>query len=247
MKAKAMRDSSKLTCHPNELRDLGMAIFPNRAAGRDGLPSNVIRHLPYTAFMFLAQHFTQIANANEEKPEARPTSWLCVFVSLLGKTERVSELKDFRPVALMSQIHKLYVKWLMGYVKAPVESWMPNNQYSFRSRHQAAEVIFSVVLTREKCLEWTHGFGVAKLDVSKAFDRLSHDQILYHIDKSPLSERLKYILAREFFGGSLSFWAYGVNSDRVDQNRGVKQGSPESGLLLFAVVLARILWQAHLG
>ena len=195
----------------------------------------MIRHLPYAAFMFLAQHFTQIANASEEKPAARPSSWLCVFVSLLGKKEKVSELKDFRPVALMSQIHKLYIKWLMGYVKAPLESWMPNNgfnnQYGFRSRHQAAEVIFSVILTREKCLEWIHGFGIAKLDVSKAFDRLSHDQILYHLDQSPLGARLKYILARELFGGSLSFWAYGVNSSHVAQNRGVKQGSPESGLL----------------
>ena len=231
---------------PPELSDLGMSIFPNRAAGQDGLPSNVIRHLPYAAFLFLAQHFTQIANADEERPAARPDSWLCVFVSLLGKKERISELKDFRPVALMSQIHKLYVKWLMGYVKAPLEAWMPNNQYGFRSRHQAAEVIFSVVLTREKCLEWTKSFGVAKLDVSKAFDRLSHDQILFHLNKSPLSARLKYVLARELFGGSLSFWAYGVNSAKVEQNRGVKQGSPESGLL-FAVVLSRILWQAHMG
>ena len=246
MKKRAKRDSSRMVCHPNELRDLGMAIFPNRAAGQDGLPSNVIRNLPYAAFMFLAQHFTQIANDDEERPAARPDSWLCVFVSLLGKKEKISGLKDFRPVALMSQIHKLYIKWIMGHVKYPLESWMPNNQYGFRSSHQAAEVIFSVVLTREKCLEWTHGFGVAKLDVSKAFDRLSHDQILFHLDKSPLNARLKYILARELFGGSLSFWAYGVNSGKVEQNRGVKQGSPESGLL-FAVVLSRILWQAHMG
>ena len=60
----------------------------------------------------------------------------------------------------------------MGFVKMPLEGWLPNNQYGFQSRQQAAEVIFSVVLTWAKCLEWTHSFGVAKLDVSKAFDRL---------------------------------------------------------------------------
>ena len=53
-------------------------------------------------------------------------------------------------MALMSQLHKLYIKWLMGFVKMPLEGWLPNNQYGFRSCHQAAEVIFSVVLTREK-------------------------------------------------------------------------------------------------
>ena len=55
MKAKAMKDSTKIVCHSNELRDIGLSIFPNRVAGRDGLPSNVIRNLPYSAFMFVAQ------------------------------------------------------------------------------------------------------------------------------------------------------------------------------------------------
>ena len=48
MKAQAMKDSTKLESHPNDLRDIGLSIFPNRAAGRDGLPSNVIRNLPYS-------------------------------------------------------------------------------------------------------------------------------------------------------------------------------------------------------
>ena len=100
---------------------------------------------------------------------------VCEFVSLLGRKERVTEIKDFQPVALISQIHKLYIKWL-----------------------------------------------------AKAFDRLSHDQILFHLLKSPLKPRLASLIARELFGGKLCFWAFGVCSGDIDQETGVKQGSPES-------------------
>ena len=75
---------------------------------------------------------------------------------------------------------------------------------------------------------------------------MSHDQILFQLNKSPLGPRLTYVIARELFDGSLCLWAYGVNSAEVKQNRGVKKGSPESRLL-FAVILARILRQAHQG
>ena len=87
LKARAVKDTTHLVCHPNELRDIGLSVFPNRAAGRDSLSSNVIRHLPYVAFLFLAQHFTQIANDAEEFPSSRPASWLCVFVSVWEEGE----------------------------------------------------------------------------------------------------------------------------------------------------------------
>ena len=101
-------------------------------------------------------------------------------------------------------------------------------------------------MVREKCLEWTQSFGVVELDVTKVFDRISHDQILHHLLKSPLRPKLAYLLARELLGGRLRSWAYGVLSDEVHQERGVKQGSPKSGLL-FAVILSRVLWRAHQG
>ena len=73
LKSRASNDATKLVCHANELRDIGISIFPNRVAGR-----NVIRSLPYVAFLFLAQQFTHMANDDDKEPTARPASWWCL-------------------------------------------------------------------------------------------------------------------------------------------------------------------------
>ena len=46
MRAAAVREDAQWVCNPNELRDLGYSLFSNRAAGRDGLPSNVLKVPP---------------------------------------------------------------------------------------------------------------------------------------------------------------------------------------------------------
>ena len=74
---------------------------------------------------------------------------------------------------------------------------------------------------REKCLEWAQSFGLVKLDVAKAFDRLS--RALQHLLKRPLRPRLAYLVARELLGGRLRFLAYGASSDEVCRER-VKAG-----------------------
>ena len=96
------------------------------------------------------------------------------------------------------------------------------NQYGFRGHHQASEVIFSILQIRETSREWARWFGVLKLDVTKAFDRLDHAAILEHLQRSPLTPTLAYLLGRELFGVSLIFGAFGVQSEPTRQQRGVK-------------------------
>ena len=87
LQSRARADTSKVICDANELRDIGLSRFPNRAPGNDGLPSNVTRHLPFAVFLFLAQQLklTQMAGDDSVEPSGKPASWWCVFVSLLAK------------------------------------------------------------------------------------------------------------------------------------------------------------------
>ena len=54
LQAKARTETSKMICNATELRDIGISCFPNGAPGNDGLPSNVIRSLPFAAYLFFS-------------------------------------------------------------------------------------------------------------------------------------------------------------------------------------------------
>ena len=53
--------------------------------------------------------------------EKRPQQWTQAVAALIEKEKGASELKHFRPISLLSHVHKLYCKWLMLRVQGRVE------------------------------------------------------------------------------------------------------------------------------
>ena len=71
---------NRLRCHPNELRDLAQATPPRKSPGPDGLPSQMLRNLPITAYADLAHLFEELlcdfslAESCERKASSRMDS-----------------------------------------------------------------------------------------------------------------------------------------------------------------------------
>ena len=70
-----MAHHGRIACHPNELRDLAQATPPRKSPGPDGLPSQLLRNLPITAYADLARLFEDLLNDFTLASAKGPQDW----------------------------------------------------------------------------------------------------------------------------------------------------------------------------
>ena len=104
-KAACQNNQTPLICHPNDLRDLPKALPNYRAAGKDGIPSQVLKDPPYRHIQTLAHLFP-----------IRPQTFHLARGHRHDATQRsgATALTKYRPISLMTQLQKLYTKWLLS-------------------------------------------------------------------------------------------------------------------------------------
>ena len=102
----AFRNHTPLPCLPEDIRALIKDLKPCKAAGPDGLHSQIKSH--FGQIRFLSREFEAMANDPAYQPHHRPVSWNNALVVLLAKKSSANTLNDFRPISLISHIQKFY-------------------------------------------------------------------------------------------------------------------------------------------
>ena len=231
----------QLTCCPNELRDLIREIPTNKAAGPDGVPSQLLKYLTIQQIVDLAQLFSQLANDLDYRPQTRPDIWNQTLAMMLPKESGADTLDRHRAISLMCQLQKLYAKWLLIQMAPTLDPLIAENQCGFRRQRQASEILHTINKLIEMHLEWQHPLTIVRLDMRKAFDRLRQSEILATLEASPLPPKVVFNAARELVGTFMHPTLYGCAPDApVPLQQGTKQGAPESGLY-FVATLNRLL------
>ena len=150
----------------------------------------------------------------------------------MAKKHDANQLQDFRPISLIPQIQKLYSKWLYAMISLIADQSLPPAQHGFRRKRQCAEVHAIVNKLREVGQEWRMPFVILKIDISKAFDKVYRGAIISSLLDVKAHPRAIWALARELVNTTMRPSLFGTTSpEPVPTFRGVKQGSPESGLL----------------
>ena len=229
--------SDMLTCCPNELRDLIRDLPHNKAAGPDGIPSQLLKYLTIQQVVDLARLFTQLANDLDYRPASRPEIWNQTLAMMLPKDAGATTLDRHRAIALMCQLQKLYAKWLLVQMTPVLDPLIDENQSGFRRQRQASEVLHVISKLIEMAIEWKQPLTIVRLDLRKAFDRLKQSAILSTLEVSPLHPKLIFNAARELVGTVMRPTLYGCTPEApVPLAQGTKQGAPESGLYFVATL-----------
>ena len=79
--------------------------------------------------------------------------WRSHEVSLLAKITNAKMVKDFRPIAVLPVIYKLYSR-VMNMPAATTCEKLVSAQFAFRKFHQAHEVVFIFRQLVDKAVEW---------------------------------------------------------------------------------------------
>ena len=210
---------------------------PNKAAGPDGIPSQLLKALSIQQVGDLANLFTLLANDLDYRPMSRPEEWSTTLAMLLPKEQGALTLDRHRAIALMSQVQKLFSKWLLAQMTPIIDPLISEHQAGFRRLRQASETLQVISKLIEMSLEWEQPLTIVRLDMKKAFDRVKQSSILHTLAASPLHPKLIFNAARELVGCSMFPTIYGCTPETpVPLAQGTKQGAPESGLYFVATL-----------
>ena len=149
-------------------------------------------------------------------------------VTLIPKTEKPEEPKDFRPITVGSMILRSYHSLLCRRLaKVPIKG----TQKGFQTRDGIGENTSILKGLFEKVRKEKRSLYLCLLDVSKAFDSVAHPAIIAALERLGVPQELityikcLYTDARVLVGGRY-----------VRLGRGVRQGCPLSTFLFNAVI-----------
>jgi hypothetical protein len=202
----------------------------NSSSGTDDISAAMLQSAGDTVLSEIAALFTARANGDFDD-----LSWGVALVSLLPKTPLASQVKDFRPITVLSVLYKLYEKVLLQWaINFDPDLWhkIGPEHHGFRPGFQVCEPILVAKLVIERSLEYGVPLCILKVDILKAFDRIGHGcmtQALEYLGIHPTIVRAMY---RELQAGTVVLRTPdGHLTDPVQLERGVRQGGCTSPAL----------------
>ena len=153
---------------------------------------------------------------------------------LIPKVQEPSGPGQFRPIAIGSFISRVFHRLLAERLSGLLE--FQSRQRAFVKGDGIADNVFLLrCLLRDTCVD-LKPMCLAFLDVSKAFDSVSHATLLLAAERMGAPGPFISYLRTLYSEASTVLHVDGRFSDSLKQNRGVRQGDPLSPLLFNCVI-----------
>ena len=209
-------------------------LKPRKSAGSDGLSSRLLR-MSHGVLSGPLTHLFALSISNRKIP----TKWKMAYITPIPKTQKPT-LNDFRPISLLPIPSKILELLVLKSVKQQLINLYGKEQFGFRPGSSTLNAHLEIhdFVTCHIDSVTSAGVLMITLDLSKAFDRLSHISLLHTLMEGDLPKDfvvwvMDFLSNRKqkvIFNGTLSTKETCVTS-------GVPQGS----------ILAPYLFAAHIG
>lgn len=210
---------------PDELLEYTSKLKKNKAPGFDNISTNMLIYLPANHLVYL----TFLINCLL-KLKYFPACWKEAIVVPIHKPGSVATNPvNYRPISLLSALSKIYEFILARRLDDFIYS---NNilrpeQMGFRSRHSTQHQLWRVVEYIHSARESSNLACVVFVDISKAFDKIWHDGLIYKLIQLNLPAQLIHILS-----DYLTNRSYRVRVDKeISSPHSISSGVPQGSLL----------------
>ena len=222
-----------ITATEKEVYDLIKIIDPSKATGPDGISPKLLRE----ADIAIVPSLTKLINKSLSSATV-PSNWKLANVIPLFKNGEKQDTNNYRPVSLLSCVSKILerivFKHLFNYLREI--NFLSSHQSGFQPGDSTVNQLSYLYHKFAEALDNKKDVHIVFCDISKAFDRVWHEGLLYKLQKAGIC-------------GKLLKWFKNYLSDRYQQVliRGqkseiglIKAGVPQGsvlGPLLFLIYI----------
>lgn len=210
---------------PSDLKSKINKLKPNKAPGLDKISNKMLKALPDNIIIFLFKIIQAIFIFSHF-----PKSWKTAVINPIPKPGLDhSKAKNYRPIALLSSLSKLAEAYILEDVKVHcrANNILINEQFGFRTGHSTVHQLNRVTETILGGLLLKKFTGAVFLDISKAFDRIWHDALLYKLNECFFPAYMLKIIASYLNNRCFNVK---INTSYSDI-RSIKAGVPQGSLL----------------
>lgn len=199
------------------------------APGPDGVSPRLFRSIPVEIILKIFNLFLFLGKTPAILLQARTT--------FIAKKTGAQEPGDFRPITVTSVVIRCFHKILASRLSKCLH--LDDRQRAFRSSDGCSENIYLLDLALRYHHRKFKSLFLASIDVSKAFDSLSHKAILDTLQSAGVPSTFVRYVRYIYETGTTRLSCPNWTSEAIRPLRGVKQGDPLSPIL-FNLVLDRL-------
>ena len=201
-----------------------------KASGRDNITIDEIKDAGDIALEKLAKLYTKcLENRNV------PRAWKIANIILIHKKGDVKDLKNYRPISLLSVVYKLFTKIITTRIGTMLDSNQPREQAGFRSGYSTTDHMQVINQVMEKSSEFKKPLCMAFIDYEKAFDSVQISAVMEAIRKQGIEENYVQVLEDIYNDGTATIVLH-KESEKIPIRKGVRQGDTISPKLFTATL-----------
>ena len=224
-----------VTIDNDQIISLIRKIDPKKATGSDGISSQMLPLCDESVILPLQIIFTNILSTS-----TYPDMWKIANVTPIFKKSYKELIKSYRPISLLpicgKILEKIIFKNLYAYLHR--NNLITKNRSGFRPGDSTTNQLLYLLDEIHQAFDSTKPLEVRAvfLDISKAFDKVWHDGLVFKLEQNGISGNLLRLLQNYLDDRKQRVVINGSYSDYLNIQSGVPQGSV-LGPLLFLVYI----------
>lgn len=156
-----------------------------------------------------------------------PHQWKEATMIILHKKGDKRDLKNYRPISLLSNLYKLYTKIITNRLEKILDNNQPREQAGFRRGFSTMDHIHTINQLKEKCQEFNIPLCVAFVDYEKAFDSVETYAVLKALQDQGINNAYIKIL-KDIYSDCYNTVRMHKASNKIMIRKGVRQGDTGS-------------------
>lgn len=202
----------------------------DKSPGEDGISIEVLRAGGPPVLQVLVKLFNEVLVGSKS-----PLVWKNAVVTILDKKGDNTNLSNYRPISLLSQVYKLFAKILCNRITRQLDECQPVEQAGFRSGFSTIDHIHTVKQLMEKSSEYNRPLCLAFIDYEKAFDSVEHWAVFNSLHRCQIDAQYVDVLRELYVAATMQVKLHDLTSP-ISIKRGVRQGDTISPKLFTAVL-----------
>ena len=225
---------------PISHRELSKALDETKigsSPGLDGFTYSVIKFLWSLIGHPITKGFEIMIEKGELYSNLRTAS-----IKLIPKKGDCEQIKNWRPISLLSNIYKVYSKAFANRLKLNIDKNTSKTQKAYSTNKSIHEALINILQCIKKGKNENKKIALLAIDFKKAFDSVSHDYIIEILKFLNYSDYMIKIVKTMMKGKRAGILTDTGIADFFEILCGVAQGDAPSGLL-FIIALEPLLWK----